>query len=225
MRVVFLGAGEIVLRTARVLAERAVEVVIVESDKEVIEQKSEQLDCGWLHGDGSKPAILREANPKQTDMLFCLTDNDQTNIIASLVGRSLGFRRVITSIRDAQFEPICLELGLEDTIVPSAAISRYLADMVSGVNTSELSTAIKGEARLFAFAMNDPDVHTAGDLQLPSQSNLICFYRGGVFHLADRDSRLHGGDELVVLTHSQNLRELRDRWEPEFNKNTQQESS
>ena len=218
MRVVFLGAGEITLRTARILAARRVEVVIIESERDVIDQASETLDCGWLHGDGSTPAILREANPKQTDLLYCLTDNDQTNIIASLVGRSLGFRRVITSVQDADFEPICLELGLVDTIVPSAAISRHLSDMVSGVDAAEMSTAIKGEARLYAFVLNDPEIRSVDDLQLPSKSKAVCYYRGEVFHLAESESRLRLGDEIVILTHSQNLLALRDRWEAEYNK-------
>jgi trk system potassium uptake protein TrkA len=57
------------------------------------------MDCSFLQGDGSQPDILREVNPEQTDFLFCLTDSDQANVIASLVGRSLGFNRVVTSIR------------------------------------------------------------------------------------------------------------------------------
>ena len=213
MRVVFLGAGETAVRTARILIERSVEVVIIELRRDVIDRLSETLDCGFLQGDGSKPAMLQEANPKQTDMLFCLTNNDQTNIIASLVGRSLGFKRVITSLADTEFEPICMELGLEDTIVPSSTISRYLADMVSGIDILELSTAIKGEARFFAFVLNDAELRTIDDLQLPSAAKVVCYYRGNEFHLAEPGSRLHPGDEVVVLTHSRNLTELRDRWE------------
>ncbi|MEJ2690601.1 MAG: NAD-binding protein, partial [Deltaproteobacteria bacterium] len=45
-----------------------------------------------MQGDGSHPNILREVNPEQTDFLFCLTNNDQDNLIASLGGRSLGFK-------------------------------------------------------------------------------------------------------------------------------------
>ncbi|MCA9139034.1 MAG: TrkA family potassium uptake protein [Planctomycetales bacterium] len=216
MRVVFVGAGEVTICSARVMVERGVEVVIIESKREVIDLMSEQIDCGFLHGDGSKPAILREANPKQTDMLFCLTDNDQANILASLVGRSLGYRRVITSIQDADFEPICLELGLQDTIVPSATIGRYLADLVSGIDTCELSSSIKGEARLFAFILNEPEIQSLEDLQLPDQAMAVCCYRGDEFQLVDSQTRFRVGDEIVVLTHSQNLLQLRQRWEPEF---------
>lgn len=65
---------------------------------------SEDMDCSCLQGDGSQPNILREVNPAQTDILYCLTDSDQANVIASLVGRSLGFKRVVTAVGDAQFE-------------------------------------------------------------------------------------------------------------------------
>ena len=216
MRVVFVGAGEVTVCAARLLIERDVEVVVVESDHEVIDGLSDQLDCGFLHGDGSKPTILREANPKQTDLLFCLTDNDQANILASLVGRSLGYRRVITSILDAAFEPLCRELGLQDTIVPSATIGRHLADLVSGVDTSALSSGIKGEARLYAFILNDPGIRTVDDLQLPAMAKAVCCYRGDEFSLADEQTRFRVGDEIVVLTHSKNLPELKGRWETDY---------
>ncbi len=47
--------------------------------------------------------MLQETDPAHTDFLFCLTGNDQTNIIASLIGRSQGFKRVITGIEDPEF--------------------------------------------------------------------------------------------------------------------------
>ena len=85
MRVVFVGAGNLSVRTARSLIAHGHEVVIVEADPARIESLTDALDCGFLCGDGSRPAILREADPSATDVLLCLTGNDQTNIIASLV--------------------------------------------------------------------------------------------------------------------------------------------
>lgn len=128
MRMVFIGAGQLSVVTAKLLHEKGVEVVIIEQDKERIDSLSDEIDCGFLHGDGSKPAMLREADPEGTDVLFALTGNDQANILASLVGRSLGFRRVVTKIEDPEFEHVCKELGLEDLIVPSRTIGRFLAE-------------------------------------------------------------------------------------------------
>jgi trk system potassium uptake protein len=100
MRAVFVGASSIAVMAARFMLKRGHEVVIIERNRERIDALSEQLDCGFLHGDGSTPALLREADPEHSDCLFCLTGQDQTNILASLVGRSLGFARVVTKIED-----------------------------------------------------------------------------------------------------------------------------
>jgi trk system potassium uptake protein TrkA len=172
------------------------------------------MDCSFLHGDGSRPDVLREVNPPQTDILFCLTNSDQANVIAGLVGRSLGFERVVTSVRDEQFESICHELGLKDTIVPSRTISRYLQDMVSGSTNVDFSTVLKDEARFFAFTADEGDALTVKELKLPKEARVVMYYRQGKFAHADEETALRAGDEVVVLTHSKNLGELEKRWEP-----------
>ncbi len=214
MRIAFIGAGEVTVRTAEHFVKRGSEVVIIEQDKQRIDELSEELDCSFLHGDGSKPNILREVNPEQTDVLFCLTDNDQINIIASLVGRSLGFKKVITSIHDPEFEKIGQELDLENMIIPSRTISRYLADMVMGLDILELSTVIKHEARFFTITADRDDAGTVADLELPPKARVVCYYRDRHFFLADLETRLRKGDEVVILTHCDNLPALIERWRP-----------
>jgi trk system potassium uptake protein TrkA len=215
MRAVFIGTNDLTLHTSQLLVDRGHEVVLIESDRQRIDDLTEGTDCALLHGDGSKPAILREANPTQTDILFCLTNSDRTNIIASLVGRSLGFRRVVTAIEDPEFETICCELGLEDVIIPMQTIGRYLADMTRGIDIMELSTAIRGEARFFEFVLAGDDARHISDLELPDEARAICLYRDDHFTLLDDSTRLHEGDEIIVLTHSKHLPELHRRWHPE----------
>jgi trk system potassium uptake protein TrkA len=214
MRAVFIGAGAIAVMTARTLVKRGHEVVIIERDKGRIEALAEELDCGFVHGDGSKPAILREAGPEQTDFLYCLTDNDQSNILASLVGKSLGFKRMVTRIEDPEFEHICIGLGLEDTIVPARTIGRYLADMFAGHDLLELSAMIKDEARVFSFVVKEDDAGKISALDLPKDSRVICCYRDGKFMLPKPEDEVRLDDEVVIITHSRNVSELEKRWGP-----------
>jgi trk system potassium uptake protein TrkA len=212
MRTVFLGAGKVSVETAKALIKKGHEVIIIENDKAKIDALSEEMDCSFLQGDGSQPNLLREVNPGQTDFLFCLTDSDQDNVIASLVGRSLGFDRVVTSIGDPQFEGICHELGLKDTIIPSRTISRYLEDMVGGGENVELSTVIKDQARFFTLTAKEEDAVAAKDLKLPAGAKVICYYRDGKFSHADEETTFRTGDEIVILTHSKNMPALQERW-------------
>ncbi len=214
MRAVIIGASRLAVRTAQLLLQRGHEVVIVERDKECIEAVTSELDCGFVHGDGSKPAILRETDPAGSDLLFAMTGNDQANIIASLVGRSLGFRRVVTRIEDPSFEHICLELGLKDIVIPSRTIGRYLADLFEGRDPLELSAMIRDEARAFAFVAREQDEMEIRELQLPESSRVICIYRGDKLVVPRGDTRLKNEDEVVIVTRSEYLNELIARWAP-----------
>jgi len=214
MRIVFVGAGKVSIETAKALIKKGHEVIIIETDKGKIDALSEEMDCSFLQGDASQPNILREVNPAQAEFLFCLSDSDQANVIASLVGRSLGFNRVVTSIGDPQFEGICRELGLKDTIIPSRTMSFYLEDMVEGSENIDLSTVIKNEARLFLFDVKEGDAVAARELNLPAEARVICFYRDGKFSLADEETTFRKGDEVVILTHSKNMAGLQERWQP-----------
>ncbi len=212
MRAVFVGASSLAVTTARFLLARGHEVVVVERNKERIETLTGQLDAGFLHGDGSTPALLRETNPSETDFLFCLTGNDQANIIAGLVGRSLGFPRVVTKIENSEFEHICIELGLKDTIIPNRTIGRYLADMVQGTDPLELSGILKDEARIFFFVLQEADEGRIADLPLPGDTRVICLYREGKLIVPDDSTKLKREDEVALLTHSRNLETLREKW-------------
>jgi trk system potassium uptake protein TrkA len=212
VRLVLVGAGSLSARTAKTLVQRGHEVVVVERDPAVIEALGDELDCALLHGDGTRPAVLREADPEGSDALLCLTGNDQTNLIASLVGRSLGFSRVFTRIDEAEFEHIAVELGLEDTVVPARTFGRALADAVEGKDVLELSSAIKGDARLFQLVVREEDEGPASALKLPSHARITHLYREGELLIPSDDEPLRRGDEVVVVTHRKHLEELRGRW-------------
>jgi trk system potassium uptake protein TrkA len=223
MRVVFVGAGDLTVETATLLIDRKHEVIIIESDMDKLDELKANLDCSFLHGDGSKPHILTEAGPGHADFLFCLTENDQYNIIAALVGRSLGYSHVVVRIHDADYLQICRELDLKHTITPAKTIGRYLADMVSGVDILELSSLIKGEARYLMVKIDKQTKGEVRDLDLPEGARVICFYREENFRLADPETSLQVDDEVIILTHSKHLADLTKRFYPEKPESTQED--
>jgi len=209
MRIVIVGAGSLARMTARLLLESRHEVVIIERDRARIDEVAEELDCGYLQGDGSKPAILREANPEASALLLCLSDDDQDNIIAGLVGTSLGFGRVAVRIEDPEYEHICIELGLENTIVPDRTIARFLVDLADERDPLELSSVMKNGVRFFPFVARDEHAVPAGELELPDDTRAVIAYRGGRYLPLDADTAIRSGDEVVLVTHRNRLDELR----------------
>ncbi len=214
MRIVFSGASPLAIITAKELIKQGHEVIIIEANKEKIDHVSDELDCSFLHGDSTRPATLSQVDPKNSDILFCLTNSDQINIITSLLGRSMGFKRVITSIEDTDLVQLCHELGLEDTIIPVWAMSRHLDNMVRGLDNVNLSALLRQDARFFTFTAGEEDAVCVSELGLPKDARVVFYYRDNKFHFADNDTRLCRGDEVVILTHSKNLPDFNERWYP-----------
>ena len=214
MRIVFSGAGPMTIITARALIKSGHEIIIIETEKERIDQLADDLDASFVHGDASKPAVLNQVNPKDCAFLFCPTNSDQVNIITALLGRSMGFQRVVPSIEDVELQQLCRELGLEDTIIPVRTMSQYLENMVRGLDSVELSTVLKGEARLFTFVAGDDEADMDIDLDLPKDTAVVFYYRKDQAYFIEESTRFKKGDEIVLLTRSEYLSNLKDRWAP-----------
>ena len=211
MRVTFVGASSLAVATVRALTERDHEVVLIDQNPEKIEELSDVLDCGLVTGDGSRPAVLQEVGPEETDILFCVSDRDEANILAALVGRSLGFGRVVPKVEDTDLEPICTELGLEDVIVPDREVALRLVDLVEGRESPELTSVVRSGLRFLAFKV-PKEVRDGDGLKLPKGARLIARSRGDGSVLADGTTRLEEGDEVVLLVEVDEVDALRERF-------------
>ena len=212
MRAIFVGASPLTVMAARRLLKGGHDVVIIEEDKERISTLSETLDCGFIHGDGSRPAVLEELSPGESDMLFCLSSEDQDNIIASLVAQTMDFRRVITKIEDPDFQVICTKLGLDDVIVPDRDVGERLADLVEGHDVADLSAAVESGIRFFHFVAREQDAGRIGELDLPDQVRVIVITRGEESIIVGDDDVLKQDDRVLVVTHRDDLEKLKKRF-------------
>ena len=212
MRAIFVGASPLTVMAARRLLKAGHDVVIIEEDKERISTLSETLDCGFIHGDGSRPAVLEELSPGESDMLFCLSSEDQDNILASLVAQTMDFRRVITKIEDPDFQVICTKLGLDDVIVPDRDVGERLADLVEGHDVADLSAAVESGIRFFHFVAREQDAGRIGELDLPDQVRVIVITRGEESIIVGEDDVLKQDDRVLVVTHRDDLEKLKKRF-------------
>jgi trk system potassium uptake protein TrkA len=132
MRVVFVGASTLALTTVKLLAASDHEIVVIEKDYQRIEALSDDFDCSFLHGDGSRPSVLKDVDPDSCDLLFCLSDDDNVNVLAAVVARSMGFKKVLLRIEDIELLPVCKQLELEHVIVPDRKVAEDLREFLEG---------------------------------------------------------------------------------------------
>jgi trk system potassium uptake protein TrkA len=209
MRAIFVGASSVTVMAASQLLKGGHDVVIIEEDEKRIAELEEELDCGFVHGNGSRPAVLEELSPGENDALFCLSGDDQDNIIASLVGQTMNFSRIITKIEDPDYQGICTKLGLDDVIVPDRDVGERLADMVEGHDVAQLNAAVEGGIRFFHFIAREDTAGKTSGLNLPGDSRVIVITRDGESRIVAEEDDIGEGDKVLVITHKRYLHELK----------------
>ena len=98
------------------------------------------------------------------------------------------------------------------TIVSDCTIGYNLPDMLSDQNALATSALIKYASRLFSFVARVRDGGAVAALNLSKGARVICLCRDANFSLTEVDTVIEPGDEVVILTHSKHLTELRERW-------------
>ena len=210
-----MGASPVAVATVRMVTEAGHEAVLIDKNQEKLDRLAEILDCGFVCDDGSRPSVLREVGAEATDLLFCLSDDDQDNIIASLVGRELGFSRVVTKVEEEDFEPICHELGLDDPIVPSRRIGESLLDLAEGRETAGLNTVLRGGLRFYAFEAGEDLVGPVSELDLGCAVRVVALTRDDGSLIVGEDSTIEKGDQIVIIVHADDLDGLQERLRPD----------
>ncbi len=104
MRVIIIGAGEVGYQIAKFLSLEAVEVIVIDKDKDKLRRIVEEIDVAVIEGEGGSPSTLKEAEADKADIMLAVTDKDETNMIACLLAKAMfGIPRKIARIRNPEY--------------------------------------------------------------------------------------------------------------------------
>ena len=71
-----------------------------------------------LHGDGSDQDLLKAENIRNMDVVVTLTNDEETNILTSLLAKRMGAPKIITKISKFSYLPLMSMIGLEQVVSP-----------------------------------------------------------------------------------------------------------
>lgn len=209
MRTIIVGASRFGIATAKELTEDDHEVVIVDTNAERLENLADDLDCGFIHGDGTLPTVLRDAYGDHADALVLLTNEDDVNILAAVVGRSVGFDRVVPQIVRPELLSVCDELELKDVITPHSTVAQSIVQALKDNSDTSVDLRLHKGIRVVGYAVRpDHDGKTVGQLDLPADSRVIARAHGEEESLVDDDTELTEGDHLIVAVATEALDDL-----------------
>lgn len=202
--VMIAGGGNIGERLAEAIETRY-RVKIVESNRARADYLSQNLDSSIvLYGSASDRELLVDENIEEVDIFCAVTNDDEANIMASLLAKRLGARRVMALINNPAYVDLVQGGQIEIAISPSqATIGTLLAHVRRGdiVNVYSLRRGAAEAIEIIAHgdARSSKVVGRAiRDIKLPPGTTIGAVVRNEQVLIA-HDSTVIESDDHVIL--------------------------
>jgi len=123
-RIVIVGGGNVGFNLASQIARNSLSVSlkVVEHSRERAEFISRELGDAAvvIQGDALDKEVLLEANVQSAETIIAVTNDDETNIFASVLAKREGCSRAITLVNKTSYEHVLPALGIDAVVSPSA---------------------------------------------------------------------------------------------------------
>jgi trk system potassium uptake protein TrkA len=204
-RIILAGGGHIGSSLARQL-ERDHHVKIIERDARRAETIAEDLEKAIvLVGDCADENLLREEAIETTDVYCVVTDDDEANILSSLLAKRLGAGKVIAIINRPSYVDLVESGTIDIAVSPEQITIGALLTHIRRGSMARVHSLRRGAAEAIeAVALGDKHSsrvvgRAVEDLDLPPRTSISGIVRGDDVIIAHHDTVILEHDHVLLF--------------------------
>ena len=209
MKIIVVGAGEVGTHITSHLAQDGHDIVMIEQDPARADRAEETLNALVVRGNGASRKVLDQAGV-DADMIISVTNQDEVNIVACVMGKALGIGRRIARVKDTDFYlegtgRSLRKVGVDIMINPDLAAALEIERLVSLPGASDVSDFGGARVRLIGIYVNEGSAVVGVHLKnvesvLGSQpATVVAITRDGETLIPSGETTLQAGDHVFVI--------------------------
>lgn len=207
MRILIVGGEKLVYFLARSFLAKGHEVTVINRSREECSRLARRLKATIIHGDGSDPQILDEAEAAAADAMVAATPNDQDNlVICQLARERFKVARTLALVNDPDNEMVFKELGIR-----AASTTRILSGLIEQhagyeeiINLAPLAEGKVNATEIILRADSPVAGKALAEIALPPDCLVAIVLREGHPIIPRGNTVLTVGDHVVVMTMPEN---------------------
>ncbi len=222
-KVVIVGGGNVGYLVASALESMQVDVSLIEFNQMRADWLSDQLqNTTIIHGDALDRKLLEEENIEKTDDFLALTNDDETNILGSMIAKRYKVPHIVTLINRGIYNDLSHEIGLEVTVSPrlttASSILRHIRKGrifgLSSLGDGSLEV-LEAEALKTSKIVDTPlnILKTRKQDPLPKDTVIGAIIRQDEVIIPNGNSVICANDHVLLISRCKNLREIEKLFE------------
>jgi trk system potassium uptake protein TrkA len=204
-RVMIIGGGNIGLRLAKAL-ELNYEVKLIEYNKKSCERISGELTRTLvLNGDGTDEKLMQQEHIAEVDVFCALTNDDENNIMSSLLAKQGGARKVIALINRSAYVGLVQGGKIDIALSPAHITIGSLLAYVRQGDVAAVHSLRRGAAEaLELIAHGDRESSRVvgrriDEIDLPKGATIGAIVRGDEVIMGHHDVVIEADDHVIVF--------------------------
>ena len=202
-RVLIAGPSREAFYLARLLDQHGVHGTILVADPEMAREFAERLEHTLiLQGDATDVELMEFEGAAETDAFVALTEEDEANIISSLVARDLGVRQIITLVNRTDYLPLARRIGLETAVSPRISAANAILRYVRRGSVNRVAVFKDSDAEVISFQVSEDSPlidRPLVEIDFPDHAILAAIVHGDDVTIPRGADRLQVGDEAIVF--------------------------
>lgn len=202
MYCVIIGGGRVGTSLASYLAGQGHDVVIVEKNPETANVLRADTTFFVVTGDGTEASALESAGASKADVLFAVTGDDNTNLVAVHVGEhQFSIPNIVLGANNPRNVRVFRDLGVKKVVDRTSDAVQKIIDAMNDLRSS--AVVDEGRARVLEYEVEKDsyaDGTVIGKLYLPENATVGAILRGGRILDTDMTTVLKAGDTVVVIS-------------------------
>lgn len=214
-RIMITGGGNIGHRLARTLEDRF-RVRLIERNQDRCIELAERLNNTIvLQGDAANKDLLLQENIEDTDVFCAVTDDDEANIMASMLAKRLGVRKVMTLINNPDYVDLIQSGEIDVAVSPQQTTIGSLLTHVRKGDVVNVHSLRRGAAEAIeAIAHGDQRSSKVvglrlDEIPLPEGTTIGAIVRDNQVLIAHDHVRVQQDDHVILfLVDKSRIREV-----------------
>ena len=213
-RVIIVGGGNIGLFLARELERRYqhLSIKVIENNAERAERIADELKrTVVLCGDARDRTLLDEANVRSAQAIVTVTNDDEVNIMAALLGKRLGCERALALVNNSTYNLVVRLIGLDVAINPRETTVSSILQHVRRGRLKSVHSIRDGEAEIYeAVALETSPLVGKPLKEFRASGGMIvgAVIREGQVIMPRSDTVVQAHDRVIMVARSDVVRKV-----------------
>jgi trk system potassium uptake protein TrkA len=158
MEIIIAGAGEVGTHLAKLLSKEKHNITIIDRDSTKIKQVIAHHDIMGVVDNAISFDVLKRVGIKTADLFIAVTENEETNITASILAKELGVKKTIARVDNNEFllkknKGIIAKLGIDSLIYPQKLAAEEIIKLLKQTGTTETFEFSKGHLSFYTIKL------------------------------------------------------------------------